>query len=101
MCQSHSIKRIVFNQSIGRAAHAVGNSTGFKRTTDQRCLSGSRVTDDGDKLENGVLESSKDGSSWTKLADFAARSGGYVYASNRDPNGLRIVLTLPVAQPAS
>jgi signal transduction histidine kinase len=33
----------------------------------------------------------------TKLADFAARSGGHVSAGVREPNGLRIVLTLPVA----
>ena len=33
----------------------------------------------------------------TKLADLASRCGGHVTASNRDPNGLRIVLTLPVA----
>ena len=33
----------------------------------------------------------------TKLVDLASRCGGHVTASNRDPNGLRIVLTLPVA----
>jgi len=33
----------------------------------------------------------------TKLADLASRSGGYVTAGVRDPHGLRIVLTLPVA----
>jgi signal transduction histidine kinase len=33
----------------------------------------------------------------TKLADLAARSGGYVTAGVREPHGLRIVLTLPVA----
>ena len=32
----------------------------------------------------------------TKLADLAARSGGYVTAAVREPDGLRIVLTLPV-----
>jgi len=33
----------------------------------------------------------------TKLADLASRSGGYVTAGVREPHGLRIVLTLPVA----
>lgn len=33
----------------------------------------------------------------TKLADLASRSGGYITAGVRDPHGLRIVLTLPVA----
>lgn len=33
----------------------------------------------------------------TKLADLASRSGGYVTAGVREPQGLRIVLTLPVA----
>ncbi len=39
--------------------------------------------------------------SLTKLADLAQRSGGYVTASVREPCGLRIVLTLPVAVPAA
>ncbi|MGB8332492.1 MAG: hypothetical protein WCE62_20375 [Polyangiales bacterium] len=33
----------------------------------------------------------------TKLADLACRSGGYVMAGAREPHGLRIVVTLPVA----
>lgn len=33
----------------------------------------------------------------TRLADLAARSGGFVTAGAREPHGLRIVLTLPVA----
>jgi len=33
----------------------------------------------------------------TKLADLASRSGGYVTAGVREPQGLRIVLTLPLA----
>jgi len=33
----------------------------------------------------------------TKLADLASRSGGYVTADVRQPHGLRIVMTLPVA----
>lgn len=33
----------------------------------------------------------------TKLADLASRSGGYVTAGVREPHGLRIVMTLPVA----
>jgi signal transduction histidine kinase len=33
----------------------------------------------------------------TKVADLASRSGGYVTAGVREPHGLRIVLTLPVA----
>ena len=38
----------------------------------------------------------------TRLADLAARSSGYVTAGAREPHGLRIVLTLPVADgPAS
>ncbi len=37
----------------------------------------------------------------TKLADLAARSGGYVTAGTRDPHGLRIVLTLPVEERAA
>lgn len=37
----------------------------------------------------------------TKLADLASRCGGYVTAGVREPHGLRIVLTLPVAQGAS
>jgi signal transduction histidine kinase len=37
----------------------------------------------------------------TKLADLASRSGGYVTAGVRDPHGLRIVLTLPVAADAA
>jgi len=39
--------------------------------------------------------------SLTKLADLAARSGGYVTAAVREPRGLRIVLTLPVARVAA
>lgn len=39
----------------------------------------------------------KSGLSLTKLADLAFRSGGRVSATNRDPSGLRIVVTLPVA----
>jgi signal transduction histidine kinase len=39
----------------------------------------------------------KTGVGLTKLADLAARAGGHVAASSRQPNGLRIVLTLPVA----
>ncbi len=37
----------------------------------------------------------------TKLADLAARSGGYVTAGAREPHGLRIVLTLPVTERAA
>jgi signal transduction histidine kinase len=37
----------------------------------------------------------------TKLADLASRSGGYVTAGVREPHGLRIVLTLPVADGAA
>lgn len=37
----------------------------------------------------------------TKLADLAQRSGGHVSAGAREPHGLRIVLTLPVAEGAS
>lgn len=38
----------------------------------------------------------------TRLADLAARSGGFVTAGAREPHGLRIVMTLPVAEgPAS
>ena len=36
----------------------------------------------------------------TRLADLASRSGGYVTAGVREPHGLRIVLTLPVATSA-
>ena len=43
----------------------------------------------------------KAGLELTKLADLAARSGGYVTAGVREPHGLRIVLTLPVAVPAA
>lgn len=39
--------------------------------------------------------------SLAKLADFASRSGGYVSASVREPRGLRLVLTLPVAEVAA
>ncbi len=39
--------------------------------------------------------------SLTKLADLAARSGGHVSATVREPRGLRIVLTLPVAAAAA
>lgn len=39
--------------------------------------------------------------SLTKLADLASRSGGYVSASVREPRGLQIVLTLPVAEAAA
>lgn len=39
----------------------------------------------------------KPGVGLTKLADLAARSGGHVAASAREPNGLRVVLTLPLA----
>lgn len=39
----------------------------------------------------------KSGVGLTKLADLAARSGGHVTAGRREPNGLRVVLTLPVA----
>lgn len=42
----------------------------------------------------------KAGVGLTKLADLAARSGGRVAASSREPTGLRIVLTLPVASAA-
>jgi len=34
----------------------------------------------------------------TKLADLASRAGGLISATARQPNGLRIVLTLPVAE---
>lgn len=37
----------------------------------------------------------------TKLADLAARSNGYVTAGVREPCGLRVVLTLPVADGSS
>ena len=38
----------------------------------------------------------------TRLADLAARSGGFVTAGAREPHGLRIVMTLPVVEgPAS
>jgi signal transduction histidine kinase len=37
----------------------------------------------------------------TKLADLASRAGGFVTASVRQPHGLRIVLTLPVADAAA
>jgi signal transduction histidine kinase len=43
----------------------------------------------------------KAGLSLTKLADLASRSGGYVVAEAREPNGLRIVLMLPVARGAA
>ncbi len=39
----------------------------------------------------------KGGIGLTKLADLASRFGGNVVASRREPSGLRIVLTLPVA----
>lgn len=39
----------------------------------------------------------KTGVGLTKLADLAARFGGRVVAGTREPNGLRVVLTLPVA----
>lgn len=39
----------------------------------------------------------KSGLGFTKVADLASRSGGHVVASNREPSGLRIVLTLPLA----
>jgi signal transduction histidine kinase len=34
----------------------------------------------------------------TKLADLASRAGGFISANARQPNGLRIVFTLPVAE---
>lgn len=40
----------------------------------------------------------KTGVGLVKLADLASRFGGYVAAANREPNGLRVVLTLPVAR---
>jgi len=40
------------------------------------------------------------GLNFTKLADLAARSGGYVTAGARVPHGLRIVMTLPVVRGA-
>jgi signal transduction histidine kinase len=43
----------------------------------------------------------KAGLELTKLADLAARSGGYVTAGMRQPHGLRIVLTLPVVDGAA
>jgi signal transduction histidine kinase len=39
----------------------------------------------------------KTGMGLTKLADLASRFGGRVAACTREPNGLRVVLTLPVA----
>lgn len=41
----------------------------------------------------------KTGIGLTKLADLAARFGGRVAAGAREPNGLRVVLTLPIAKP--
>ena len=38
----------------------------------------------------------KTGVGLTKLADLASRWGGWVVAGTREPNGLRVVLTLPV-----
>jgi signal transduction histidine kinase len=43
----------------------------------------------------------KAGLNLTKLADLASRCGGHVMAAAREPNGLRIVLTLPVASGAA
>ena len=40
----------------------------------------------------------KTGVGLTKLADLAARFGGRVAACAREPNGLRVVLTLPIAR---
>jgi len=42
----------------------------------------------------------KTGFALTKVADLASRFGGYVTACAREPHGLRIVLTLPVADDA-
>jgi signal transduction histidine kinase len=39
----------------------------------------------------------KTGIGLTKVADLAARFGGRVAAGTREPNGLRVVVTLPVA----
>lgn len=39
----------------------------------------------------------KTGVGLTKLADLASRFGGHVAAGTREPSGLRVVLTLPVA----
>ena len=43
----------------------------------------------------------KVGLGMTKLANLASRSGGYVVASVRERRGLRVVLTLPVADGAA
>lgn len=43
----------------------------------------------------------KTGLRLAKLADLASRHGGRVAASRREPQGLRVVLTLPLAQESS
>jgi len=66
------------------------------------------IEDDGGSLTDGELRTlfapyakadrrPKSGVALTKLADLAARSGGHVAAGAREPSGLRVVLTLPVA----
>jgi signal transduction histidine kinase len=66
------------------------------------------IEDDGRSLSDKELRSlfapfskanrrPKTGVGLTKLADLASRSGGHVTGGAREPNGLRIVLTLPVA----
>jgi signal transduction histidine kinase len=65
--------------------------------------------DDGDSLSDKELgklfapfskadRRPKTGIGLTKLADLASRFGGRVAAGKREPNGLRVVLTLPVAR---
>ena len=65
--------------------------------------------DDGDSLSDKELgklfapfskadRRPKTGIGLTKLADLASRFGGRVAAGKRKPNGLRVVLTLPVAR---
>jgi signal transduction histidine kinase len=41
----------------------------------------------------------KPGMGLSRLADLAARFDGHVVATNREPHGLRVVLTLPLAAP--
>jgi signal transduction histidine kinase len=66
------------------------------------------VEDDGGSLTNKELRGlfapfakadrrPKPGLGLTRLADLALRFGGHVTASTREPNGLRVVITLPVA----
>jgi signal transduction histidine kinase len=99
--------------ALGSLAHFMADTTSVSSLRVVTRVVGGAVAltfeDDGDNLSDKELgklfapfskadRRPKTGMGLTKLADLASRFGGRVAAGKREPNGLRVVLTLPVAR---